>query len=140
MAFFRRTLATSRARSEAVRQLYWRSRVENKPEARGLRLLRRWLSPQQRAQFDGSGYFEVVGSDSGTRYRIYHGSATNVYQMDDAGRLLAGWCFMPQGELVAGDIMLAQKIALETSEHGALIVANKFQPTRGLRRASGRWF
>ena len=30
--------------------------------------------------------------------------------------------------LVAGDVMLAQKIALETDERGALAVANKFTP------------
>ena len=85
MLSLRRRLPAARVRAEAVRQLYRRSRAENKSDARGLRLLRRWLSPEQRAQFDASGYFEVVGGDSGMRYRIYHGSATNVYQMDYAG-------------------------------------------------------
>ena len=140
MLFFRRTLPAVRARAEAVRQLYRRFGTENKRGARGVRLLRHWLSPEQRAQFDGFGYFEVVGSDSGTRYRIYHGSTTNVYQMDFSGRRHAGWCFMPHGQLVAGDVMLAQKIALETNERSALMVANRFQPTRELRRANGRWF
>jgi hypothetical protein len=37
-----------------------------------------------------------------------------------------GWCFVPSGHLVAGDVMLAQKIALETNERAALVVANKF--------------
>ncbi len=46
--------------------------------------------------------------------------------MDAAGRPKAGWCFAPAGYLVAGDIMLAQKIALETDESGALAVANAF--------------
>jgi hypothetical protein len=86
------------------------------------------------------GYFEVVGSDSRRRYRIYHGAATNVYQMDLGGGFHAGWCFMPHGELVPGDVMLAQKIALETNERSALMVANKFRPRRDLRRANGRWF
>ena len=140
MLSLRRTLPAARARAEAVRRLYRRFRAENKSDARGLRLLRRWLSPAQRVQFDASGYFEVVGSDSGLRYRIYHGSATNVYQMDYSGHLHAGWCFMPLGELVPGDVMLAQKIALETNERSALMVANKFQPRRGLRRANDRWF
>jgi hypothetical protein len=35
-----------------------------------------------------------------------------------------GWCFVPKGSLVAGD--LAQKIALETNERAALAVANRF--------------
>jgi len=33
---------------------------------------------------------------------------------------------VPKGYLVAGDVMLAQKIALETNERRALTVANKF--------------
>ena len=39
-------------------------------EARGIMLLLYWLPPMQRAQFDASKYFDVVGCDSGTRYRI----------------------------------------------------------------------
>ena len=35
---------------------------------------------------------------------------------------------VPLGYLVAGDVMLAQKIALETNEFGALAVANSFLP------------
>ena len=58
---------------------------------------------------------KVVGCDSGRRYRIYCGSAMNVYEMDHAGCLYVGRCFMPVGNLVAGDVMLAQKIALETT-------------------------
>jgi hypothetical protein len=37
-----------------------------------------------------------------------------------------GWCFVPNAYLVAGDVMLAQKIALETDERGALAVAKNF--------------
>ena len=37
-----------------------------------------------------------------------------------------GWCFVPEGNLVPGDVMLAQKIALETDERGALAVARQF--------------
>jgi hypothetical protein len=33
---------------------------------------------------------------------------------------------VPEGYLVAGDVMLAQKIALETDERGALQLANNF--------------
>jgi len=35
---------------------------------------------------------------------------------------------VPDTSLVAGDVMLAQKIALETDERRALAVANKFAP------------
>jgi hypothetical protein len=40
--------------------------------------------------------------------------------------------FVPMGDLVPGDVMLAQKIALETNERAALAVANKFPPNAQL--------
>jgi hypothetical protein len=100
--------------------------VEDIREARGITLLREWLSPEQQAQFDASKCFDVVGCDSGRRYRIRHGTGTNVHEIDDAGRPVVGWCFVPSGHLVAGDVMLAQKISLETNERAALAVANRF--------------
>jgi hypothetical protein len=95
-------------------------------ETRGITLLREWLSPMQRAQFDASKSFDVVGCDSGRRYRIHDGRVTNVHEIDDAGQPVMGWCFVPSGHLVAGDVMLAQKIALETNERATLAVANRF--------------
>jgi hypothetical protein len=50
----------------------------------------------------------------------------NIREMDSRGRAAVGWCFVPHGTLVAGDVMLAQKIALETDEWSALAVARKF--------------
>jgi hypothetical protein len=58
--------------------------------------------------------------------------------MDAWGHSKLGWCFVPNGHLVAGDVMLAQKIALETSENSALAVANKFPPNQATFRASRR--
>lgn len=95
-------------------------------EARGLALLSAWLSPEQRAQFEKYNRFDVIGSESGKRYRICYGTSTNVYEMDGGDRIVMGWCFRPIGSLVAGDVMLAQKIALETDERAALIVAKPF--------------
>jgi hypothetical protein len=95
-------------------------------EARGIKLLREWLTPEQRAQFDAKRYFDVIGCDSGKRYRIHYGSSTNVHEIDSEGRSIDGWCFVPSGPLVAGDVMLAQKVALETNEFRALDVANRF--------------
>jgi len=60
---------------------------------------------------------------------------TNVYELDNAGRPKVGWCFLPAGPLAAADIMLAQKIALETNEHNALAVANGFAPLSALQQA-----
>ena len=100
--------------------------IKDVREARGISLLREWLSPEQSAQFDASKCFDVVGCDSGRRYRILYGKVTNVHEIDDAGRSVIGWCFVPSGHLAAGDVMLAQKIALETNERATLAVANRF--------------
>lgn len=94
--------------------------------ARGVILLREWLSPQQRDQLDYYNFFEVIGCDSGKSYRIQYGMSTNVIELDRDGRPRTGWCFVPEGNLVSGDVMLAQKIALETNENGALAVARQF--------------
>ncbi len=50
----------------------------------------------------------------------------NIEELDAKGRRAAGWCFLPQGGLVAGDCMLAQKTALELFESEALKIANRF--------------
>ncbi|MGL9621617.1 hypothetical protein QRQ56_26810 [Bradyrhizobium sp. U531] len=53
---------------------------------------------------------------------------SNVVEIDENGQPKIGWCFVPERPLVTGDIMLAQKIALETDEMAVLAVANKFYP------------
>ena len=111
--------------ARAFREWYQRPSTR---EARGQKLLREWLSPEQLAQYDAHGYFDVTGCHSGKRYRIRYGTATNVYELDYAGHAKFGWCFVPQVYLVAGDVMLAQKIALETDERAALAVAQNFGP------------
>jgi hypothetical protein len=109
----------------AFRDWYQRPRTS---ELRGLKLLREWLSQEQLAQYDAHKYFEVIGCHSGKRYRIHHGKGANVIELDDAAVPRTGWCFAPADHLVAGDVMLAQKIALETDERGALAAANNFTP------------
>lgn len=100
-------------------------RRREKSEARGLKLLKEWLSPEQLALYELAGYFEVIGSDTGKRYRINRGTQLNIEELDPAGEPVCTWCFLPEGDLVAGDVMLAQKIALETDEREALKVANR---------------
>src|SRR6202048_3460236 len=105
-----RSLAESAREVQVLRERL--KTIEDIQEARGKALLREWLSPEQRAQFDASKCFHVVGCDSGRCYRICSSTGTNVHEIDDAGRPVMGWCFLPSGHLVAGDVMLAQKIAL----------------------------
>jgi len=127
-AQIRRALTACSGWAQGVRDwLYDPSRI-NESEARGLKLLKEWLSEEQLAQYERHKYFDVTGCHSGKRYRIRHGTGTNVYELDGAGRPRAGWCFVPKDYLVVGDVMLAQKIALETDERGALAVANNFLP------------
>jgi hypothetical protein len=96
--------------------------------ARGIQLLRENLSPSQNAQYEQSGYFDVIGGKTGRRYRIRTGFQMNVHQLDKKGRPVCALCFMPEGELVVGDVMLAQKLALELFESDTLKAANKFSP------------
>ena len=95
-------------------------------EARGLRLLQENLSPAQREQHGRFGYFDVVGGNTGKRYRIKDGFQLNVALLDNRGRTKAVLCFAPEGNLPAGDVMLAQKLALELFEIDTLKIANKF--------------
>ena len=124
----RRPRTGERARTRAVRALFIRHGAEKTPEGRSLRLLRGWLSAAQRAQLAESGYFEVIGGETGRQYRIYAGAATNVCELSERGRPKLGLCFVPLGELPIGDVMLAQKIALENCEGDVLAVARRFEP------------
>ena len=120
-----RSLVTKCSRGLLILREHYKA-AKGLREARGTKLLREWLSPDQRAQFDASKTFEVVGANSGKRYRISYGTGNNIHELDDAGRCVMGWCFVPSGYLVPGDVMLAQKIALETDEKAALKIANRF--------------
>jgi hypothetical protein len=94
-------------------------------EKKGHALLRAWLSPAQAQQYNSQKHFEVIGSDTGTRYRIRHGRMVNIDQLDSAGKKVCMWCVIPEGNLAASDCMLAQKIALETFERKTLAIANQ---------------
>jgi len=98
-----------------------------------LQLLVRNLTPAQRQQFARHDYFDVIGGDTGRRYRIRVGRTLNVAQLNASGRCVRFLCFQPHGQLPVGDVMLAQKIALELFESKALRVANA-SPTWELGR------
>jgi hypothetical protein len=115
-----------------------RARAASSPaEQKALVLLRSWLSPEQAQQYDSRKHFEVIGSDTGTRYRIRHGHMINIDQLDSAGNKVCAWCFVPEGNLAAGDCMLAQKIALETFESRVLAIANRSEGNVWRRPSSG---
>ena len=95
-------------------------------EARSRNLLRQWLSADERELFNAKGYLDVIGCHSGKRYRIYYGVVSNVRELDEDGKPRLGVCFAPEGALPVGDVMLAQKIALETHEQSTRALANCF--------------
>jgi hypothetical protein len=123
-------LGLGHALSMAAHAVCTDRRQNRRTEEKARALLRAWLTPQQANQWDSRKEFEVIGSHTGTRYRIRRATAMNVDELDSRGKVVTQWCFGPQGELAVGDVMLAQKIALETMEWNALASANR----RVLRR------
>jgi hypothetical protein len=104
---------------------YRRPRARTPVEKRAMMLLRSWLTPEQERQWQARGAFDVIGCDTGRRYRITYRAVMNVHQLDADGHPAQQWCFAPEGRLAVGDVLLAQKIALETMETKALEIANR---------------
>ena len=111
-------LEQQRRESAARARLHDRMEADRRAEA----LLRGCLSPEQQEDLETKACFYVV-TPGGKRYRIDRGSHGNVKRLDEAGRILAGYCAQPGGVPIA-DSMLAQKLALEADEVGFLRVAN----------------
>ena len=97
-------------------------------QERAIQLLKQHLSPAQREQFEKLSYFYVTGGYTKNTYRIRHGVQMNVEQLDKSGIPILRLCFLPRGCLAVGDVMLAQKIALELYEKEALKIAIKALP------------
>jgi hypothetical protein len=109
-------------------------------EARSARLLLANLSPAQRQQFTKHKHFDVVGGQTGTSYRIRRGPSVNVDELDAAGNAVAGLCFYPKGYLRKGDVMLAQKFALELDEAEVLAIAHRYSNGSRVRlEPPSRW-
>jgi hypothetical protein len=121
-----RKLITSGIRQARAFRNWYRELQCTNAEMRAENLLKDWLSAEQLAQYEAYRYFDVIGGRSGTLYRVRYGTAMNITQLSPGGKVEAGLCFVPCEPLVAGDVMLAQKIALETDEWSALAVARRF--------------
>ena len=102
---------------------------DNGAGARGARLLQGNLSLEQLAAYRRDGSFDVIGGHTGTRYRIYRSHMMNIAELDAGGQRVWTWCFYPEGNLVRGDNILAQKLALELFETEALAKANRHPPS-----------
>jgi hypothetical protein len=96
------------------------------PEQRGFKLLLANLTPEQRRQYKRDRNFDVIGGQSGIRYRLWHCYQQNIEELDARGRRMWIWCFHPRETLVLGDVLLAQKTALELFEAEAIRIAHRY--------------
>lgn len=92
-------------------------------KARSIALLRRWLTAEQREDFDKTGTFIAVGDFTKAKYRIGQKSFFNIIDLSDNSEI----CFEPDCSYSApiGDKMLAQKLAIEGNEKLVLEIANR---------------
>lgn len=84
------------------------------------------LTEEQRLDLEREDSFKVQGGSSRQTYRITKGSQMNIGLLDEAGRLVRAYCFLPEGALADYDVMLAQKIMLENDEETALAIAHRY--------------
>jgi hypothetical protein len=84
-------------------------------EAKARVLLERALTPQQRDDLIAKRCFYVKGKKY--TYRIREGHSGNVDQLDPAGLVICRFCALPLGRVPVYDVMLAQKLWIETDEN-----------------------
>ena len=102
-----------------------------KAQKRSWQLLLENLSERERVQLAQKKYFTVKGGTTGRIYAITKRTSFNVLRLksqlfSNKYRYKESLCFQPSGPSSRweGDVMLAQKIALEHFERRALAVAN----------------
>ena len=93
---------------------------------KSIALLKSWLNPAQLEQYESNGSFDVTGSDGG-HYRIGPPSPFNIRVIEPEGHCGSAYCVVPKDISAAGDIQLAQKIALENDEEATIRAANRAQ-------------
>jgi hypothetical protein len=92
--------------------------------AKARTLLERALTPEQRRDLLARSYFYVKGKRF--TYRIREGHAANVDALDSMGRVISRFCAHPLGRVPVYDVMLAQKLWLETDENMFLKKASAY--------------
>lgn len=113
-------------------------------EAKGWELLLSNLTPEQKSDLESKEYFWVIGGATGIHYQLRKGRSHNIrphtakkgwtgVRYTDQGCSI---CFMPNGDLCIGDVMLTQKVALELREADALKTANFSGPIDWLKKAN----
>lgn len=100
----------------------WATILELDAERTAEALLLKYLTPEQRADYQQYGHFNVI-SMSRRRFRIRKFTVANVDEVDDQG-VVRRLCCHPVGSLPGPDMMLAQKLNLELNEDEFLRAAN----------------
>lgn len=110
--------------------LLQREAQRHEAQQRAEALLREWLPPFQRAQYDESGWFSLWGSN-GDVFVVHKRMTFNVHRfaahpqgLDKSLPFIAVYCATPADPLPLGDQMLAQALHLMTDARGFLAVAN----------------
>jgi len=88
------------------------------------KLLADHLTSTQLHDYEMDGYFMATGNMSGHVYRICHGSSMNISRVDEQGGYLVTYCIQPSEHVPHEDVMLAQKLLIETNEALFLATAN----------------
>jgi hypothetical protein len=83
--------------------------------AKARMLLDRALTPAQRRDLLARGFFYVKGKRF--TYRIREGQSGNVDALDSRGSVISRFCAHPLGRVPVYDVMLAQKLWIETDEN-----------------------
>ena len=96
---------------------------------KSLELLKSWLSPSQLKDYKKHSSFFVIGSDTGTQYRLISERSYNIIEFADGKPTGQTFCVVPAQSVAMGDQLLAQKIWLETDECRTLKIANKIART-----------
>lgn len=98
---------------------------ERRASRKALCLLLRHLTEQQRADYRNTGWFYVLGGDTGNLYRIRRGVVANIDVMQQ-GRVVDRLCAHPANDArcPVHDVMLAQALHLAYNETEFVATAN----------------
>ncbi|HMA09764.1 MAG TPA: hypothetical protein VKP68_17935 [Ramlibacter sp.] len=88
--------------------------LKDAARARARKLLERALTPEQRRDLSTWGYFYVTGQRF--TYRIREGYSGNVEALDRRDCVISRYCAYPRARVPVYDVMLAQKLWIETDE------------------------
>lgn len=132
-AWYEPILRSTRERTSAEKaRTAEEQRLRDEAHARAEKLLLELLTPQQKVELQRRNYFHVrVGA---TRYRITRGVAGNVLEVDNRSRIRFRFCAHPNENVPVPDVMLAQKLLIETEPERFFSLANRRQGRRHTRR------